>query len=178
MTGRPTVWFHQPLNSFVKDVRTSCVCARMESVDVPFLGTVTMTAVLPEGADIYEDKLTIDSALRSGPMALDEMIIVAGAAEPTSRSGSAAAGRSSGILTAGHLDVTDGALQRLWSHRLRGVDVGSDDDPHPDRPSGLRLFSRRAPGCEPRRVPSRDGTGSARPAATLAWAPGDRPLKT
>ncbi|MBS7549498.1 DUF6230 family protein [Dietzia massiliensis] len=64
----------------MEDVRMSYVCARMKSVNVPFLGTVTMTAVLPEGADIYADKLTIDSALLSGPMALDEMIIGAGAA--------------------------------------------------------------------------------------------------
>ena len=89
----------------MEDVRMSYVCARMKSVNIPFLGTVTMTAVLPEGADIYADKLTIDSALLSGPMALDEMIIGAGAAEPAPRSGSAAVGLSSGSLTAGHLDV-------------------------------------------------------------------------
>ncbi|MBM7231965.1 hypothetical protein HMPREF3086_04795 [Dietzia sp. HMSC21D01] len=89
----------------MEDVRMNYVCARMKSVNVPFLGTVTMTAVLPEDADITADKLTIDSALLSGPMALDEMIIGAGAAEPTPRSGSAAVGLSSGSLTAGHLDV-------------------------------------------------------------------------
>ncbi|AWH92512.1 DUF6230 family protein [Dietzia lutea] len=99
----------------MEDVRMSYVCARMKSVNVPFLGTVTMTAVLPEGADIYADKLTIDSALLSGPMALDEMIIGAGAAEPTPRSGSAAVGLSSGSLTAGHLDVE---LSGLHATRL------------------------------------------------------------
>jgi len=165
----------------MEDVRMNYVCARMKSVNVPFLGTVTMTAVLPEDADITADKLTIDSALLSGPMALDEMIIGAGAAEPTPRSGSAAVGLSSGSLTAGHLDVELAGLHatrltsstiELRSHRLRGVDLGSAHDPHPDRPAGFRLLPRRTPGREPRRVHRRDGVGSARLRGGVGLGPG------
>jgi len=99
----------------MRDVRMDYVCARMSSVDVPLLGTVTVTAVLPEGADIYAETLTIDSALLSGPMSLGDMVIGAGAATPTERSGRAAVGLSSGSLTAGHLDVE---LAGLHADRL------------------------------------------------------------
>lgn len=99
----------------MRDVRMEYVCARMSSIDVPFLGPVTVTAILPEGADIRADTLTIDSALLSGPMSLGDMIIGAGAAAPSERSGNAAVGLSSGSLTAGHLDVE---LAGLHADRL------------------------------------------------------------
>ncbi|MBB0996678.1 hypothetical protein G6024_06110 [Dietzia maris] len=99
----------------LRDVRMDYVCARMSSLDVPFLGKVTVTAVLPEGADIHAETLTIDSALLSGPMALGDMIIGAGAAAPTEQSGSSAVGLSSGSLTTGHLDVE---LAGLHADRL------------------------------------------------------------
>lgn len=87
------------------DVRMDYVCLRMSSINVPFLGKVTVTALLPEGSDIHADTLTIDSASLAGPMALDNMNIGAGAAQPTERSGSAGVSLSSGSLTAGQLDV-------------------------------------------------------------------------
>lgn len=99
----------------MRDVRMDYACARMSSLDVPFLGKVTVTAVLPEGADIYAETLTIDSASLSGPMALDDMNIGAGAAQHAGRTGSAGVSLSSGSLTASHLDVD---LAGLHANRL------------------------------------------------------------
>lgn len=99
----------------MRDVHMDYVCARMSSLTVPLLGKVTVTAVLPEGADIHADTLTIDSASLSGPMALDDMNIGAGATQPTDRTGSAVVGLSSGSLTAGHLNVE---LAGLHADRL------------------------------------------------------------
>lgn len=99
----------------MRDVRMDYVCARMSSLNVPLLGKVTVTAVLPEGADIRAETLTIDSASLSGPMALDDMNIGAGATQPTERTGSAVVGLSSGSLTAGHLNVE---LAGLHADRL------------------------------------------------------------
>ena len=89
----------------MRDVHMDYVCARMSSLNVPLLGKVTVIAVLPEGADIYAETLTIDSASLSGPMSLGDMSIGAGAAAPIQRSGSEVVGLSSGSLTAGRLDV-------------------------------------------------------------------------
>ena len=99
----------------MRDVTMEYVCARMSSVNVPLLGKVTVTAVLPEGSDIHADTLTIDSASLSGPMALDDMNIGAGATQPTERTGSDVVGLSSGSLTAGHLNVE---LAGLHADRL------------------------------------------------------------
>lgn len=97
------------------DVRMDYTCMRMSSIDVPFLGEVTVTAVLPEGADIHADTLTIDSSSLAGPMALDDMTIGAGAAQSLERSGSAGVSLSSGSLTAGNLSVD---LAGLHADRL------------------------------------------------------------
>lgn len=97
------------------DVRMDYVCARMSSVNVPILGKVTVTAVLPEGADIYAETLTIDSDSLAGPMALDDMNIGAGVTQSSERTGSAVVGLSSGSLTAGHLNVE---LAGLHADRL------------------------------------------------------------
>jgi len=87
------------------DVTMTYACMRMSSFDVPLLGTVTVTAVLPEGSDIHARALTVDSASLTGPMALENMVIGAGAAESTERSGSSGVTLASGSLTAGYLDV-------------------------------------------------------------------------
>lgn len=99
----------------MQDVRMDYACMRMSSIDVPLLGTVTVTAVLPEGADIHAGTLTVDSASLAGPMALDDMSIGAGATQPSERTGSGVVGLSSGSLTAGHLDVE---LAGLHADRL------------------------------------------------------------
>lgn len=102
------------------DVSMDYVCARMSSFDVPFLGQVTVTAVLPENADIHAETLTIDSASLAGPMALNDMLIGEGAAQSVERSGSAGVGLSSGSMTAGHLSVDLAGLHadRLSSSRI------------------------------------------------------------
>ena len=102
------------------DVRMGYVCARMSSLNVPLLGKVTVTAVLPEGSDIHAETLTIDSASLAGPMALNNMNIGAGATQPTDRTGSAVVGLSSGSLTAGHLSVD---LAGLHADRLSSSNI-------------------------------------------------------
>ena len=97
------------------DVSMDYVCMRMSSINVPLLGKVTVTATLPEGSDIHAQTLTIDSASLTGPMALDDMIIAAGAVPGIERSGSAGVGLSSDSLTAAHLDVE---LAGLHADRL------------------------------------------------------------
>lgn len=99
----------------MRDVHMDYACMRMSSVNVPLLGKVTVTAVLPENADIHADTLTIDSASLAGPMALDNMTIGAGATQPTDRTGSDGVSLSSGSLAADHLDVD---LAGLHADRL------------------------------------------------------------
>ncbi|HJC59811.1 MAG TPA: hypothetical protein H9755_05690 [Candidatus Dietzia intestinigallinarum] len=100
------------------DVSMDYVCARMSSFDVPLLGQVTVTAVLPENA--HAETLTIDSSSLAGPMALDDMLIGAGVAQSIERSGSAGVGLSSGSMTADHLSVDLAGLHadRLTSSRI------------------------------------------------------------
>lgn len=104
----------------MRDVHMDYVCARMSSLDVPLLGMVTVIAVLPEGADIYAETLTIDSASLDGPMSLDDMIIGAGTTQSTERTGSVGVGLSSGSLTAGHLSVD---LAGLHATRLTSSSI-------------------------------------------------------
>lgn len=97
------------------DVSMDYVCMRMSSINVPLLGKVTVTATLPEGSDIHAQTLTIDSGSLTGPMALEDMIIAAGAAAASERSGSEGVSLASGSLTAGYLDVE---LAGLHADRL------------------------------------------------------------
>ena len=97
------------------DVTMTDACMRMNSINVPFLGKVTVTAVLPEGATFHADALTIDSASFTGPMQLDDMLIGSGAAQSSERSGGAGVSLSSGSLTAPHLDVE---LAGLHANRI------------------------------------------------------------
>ena len=89
----------------MRDVGMEWACVRMTSIDVPVLGTVTVTAVLPEHATIHAAGFTIDASSVSGPMSLDGMDIAVGAAEPSERTGNSGVGLASRNLHAGELNV-------------------------------------------------------------------------
>lgn len=104
----------------LQDVAMGSVCLRMRSVDVPVIGTVTVTAVLPEHATIHAEGLTIDAPALSGPMALDGLNIGSGVAPQTERTGRDGLGLSSQGLSAGHLDVD---LAGLHAERLTSSSI-------------------------------------------------------
>lgn len=104
----------------LRDVGIRSACISLRSVEVPVLGTVTVVAELPEGAEVGARGLTIDARSLGGPLELGDVVVGPGAVEPRERTGRDGAGLTAGSLYSDDIDVDVAGLR---AERLRTSDI-------------------------------------------------------